>query len=724
MAGRRLCGGSDGDSVGPSPSDGSIEGMARNRRVILGLMYGYYEEALNALPLGRMPALARRLLHAGVCFGLADPVTNIIANTLRFVPDDESGDPATRPESDGARKRKRKRGARGARGQVLSKIVAGDGPYPPEAPTIAERSLEGLTTFLTSYYRYLPTWDGLRYLCLARADLLAAVRLIEADRCHRRRDGFHIRSHAVHAALRCAALSARLPNVDAFLTASAVLASPLTLIHTGNAPRHRRLSIQDVTRLSGLLEEPPNLNSSSNPMDAAATRCHHYDMKKKAAPTLRPSLWGLLLDRIHAAYLKAISRMPMRDFRSCYHHGLLRAGYCYGPFDPISNIIVNTIWYDTAFPAPEAYELDMICTPVLVRIESRSLVGLISLMLVCVSGLSEHEAMVYLLKSDLELPRAIQMAGHNGCDTSSWDATAYKAAADASYHPEVEAYVQFAMESLPMVRSAVTELLSTRTLSSSKIRNLCKLLSSSMNYPYKSLEPADELTEDALKMASSYKENYFSEQNFVRKKVEATLQSYEQAKEQYELRFICTVNKCVGRKSFRDSKHPYSHVNFWASAKHGANLTLFFAQVSNDDEDKQDDWSFCQPVLSLSTNARCCYCEFQGTRILHPIQSYCGGAMDFEKMALGTHTMDNEGIISHGKLIACGVGICGEDYIYFDPARDVKFIQAFNRSAWAAKLNWGDEIRRIKDSEKKKKLGEPDEVKKDHTANVSILMSW
>ncbi|KAF0904098.1 hypothetical protein E2562_031770 [Oryza meyeriana var. granulata] len=459
MAGRRRRGGSAGGgasagasaSAVPNLSDGSLEGMARNRRVILGLLYGYYEEALDALPLERMPALTPRLLDAGVCFGFADPVTNIIANTLCFIPG-EGGDPAGgEPGSDGARKRKR--GAR-SRGEVLSKIVAGDVPSPPEARTIAERSLEGLTTFLTSYYRYLPTWDALRYLCLSRADLLVAVHLIEVDRCHRRKDRFHIRSHAANTALKCAALSARLPNVDAFFTGSAAAFSHLT--HTVRAEnccrgrRRRRLSIQDVTRFSGLLEKPLNLNKSNNPMDHAAMRCHQYDLK--VSPTLTPSLRGLLLDRIHVVYLKAISRIPIEDFRSRYHHGLLKAGYCYGPFNPIFNIIVNTVWYDAAFPAPETYELDMVCTRIFIRIESRSLAGLINLLLARVSGLSEHDAMVYLLKSNLELPQAIRMAGQNGYDTSSWGDTAYKAAADASFHPEVEAYVQFAMESLPMVK--------------------------------------------------------------------------------------------------------------------------------------------------------------------------------------------------------------------------------------------------------------------------------
>jgi hypothetical protein len=48
-------------------------------------------------------------------------------------------------------------------------------------------------------------------------------------------------------------------------------------------------------------------------------------------------------------------------------------------------------------------------------------------------------------------------------------------------------------------------------------------------------------------------------------------------------------------KNFRDL-HPYSHV-FWAKPKDGS-LT-FFAQGSNDDEDKEHHWSFCH-MLSLS----------------------------------------------------------------------------------------------------------------------------
>jgi hypothetical protein len=72
--------------------------------------------------------------------------------------------------------------------------------------------------------------------------------------------------------------------------------------------------------------------------------------------------------------------------------------------------------------------------------------------------------------------------------------------------------------------------------------------------------------------------------------------------------------------------------------------------------------------------------------------------MDFEKMALGSHAITNARIISHGNLIACPVGILTEDYIYFDRVRDTKFIQAMNRTARLMNLNWGDEIRRARQS--------------------------
>lgn len=131
-----------------------------------------------------------------------------------------------------------------------------------------------------------------------------------------------------------------------------------------------------------------------------------------------------------------------------YHRALVNGGYCYGPFSCVTNIIVNTLWYDSTFPAMEKLEVDMICTSTFVRVESRSLRGLIKLLLTCIPEISEHDAMIYLLKNNLKVRKAIEMAGAEGWK-SSWDVSAYKAAADASFHPEPEAYVQFSTQSLP-----------------------------------------------------------------------------------------------------------------------------------------------------------------------------------------------------------------------------------------------------------------------------------
>ncbi|CAN6243212.1 unnamed protein product [Urochloa humidicola] len=203
MDGRRRRGGS------PDLSYGDPAGIAGNRSAILRAIHGHYKESLAALPLEAMPALAPRLLAAGVCFGFADPVTNIIANTISSLPDndrepdpDSSGakkrnDSEPDPDSSGAKKRKRgtmTKTAAMSREEVFSEIVAGDAASPPQTRSIAERSLEGLVTFLTSYFRYLHSWEALRYLCLAKADLLVAVRLIEIDRCYHRNDEFRIGS--------------------------------------------------------------------------------------------------------------------------------------------------------------------------------------------------------------------------------------------------------------------------------------------------------------------------------------------------------------------------------------------------------------------------------------------------------------------------------------------------------------------------------------------------
>lgn len=87
----------------------------------------------------------------------------------------------------------------------------------------------------------------------------------------------------------------------------------------------------------------------------------------------------LLLEKIHVLYLEAIEQLPRDALRRRHHRGLLHAGHCIGPADnPVSNIILNTIWYDTVFPPLAELEVDMISTKSLMRIECRSINGLLA----------------------------------------------------------------------------------------------------------------------------------------------------------------------------------------------------------------------------------------------------------------------------------------------------------------------------------------------------------
>uniref|UniRef100_K4AL21 PIR2-like helical domain-containing protein n=1 Tax=Setaria italica TaxID=4555 RepID=K4AL21_SETIT len=309
---------------------------------ILWHIYEYYKAALDRLPVEEMPALIPRLLGAGVCFGLLDPVSNIIANTLFSI-------------------------MLGRRG--LS------GPR-----TVARRSLEGLVTFLICYFRQLPVSEALHYLLLAKADLLAAVHLIEHNRGMAARL-FPISSPTTEISLKCAAMSASHPDPVLFAARSLSLASRL----------EQHLTLRNLCGKQFFLLRLNRYIRGTNSLS-------------KFPLEFTETLRTLLLEKIHVLYLRAIARLPRDDLRGRYHHGLLKAGHCFGPANaPVTNIILNTIWYDTAFPPHEEFKVDMICTSSLVRIECRSLNGLLAFLHNLFPTLSEHDALLQGTEYELHI---------------------------------------------------------------------------------------------------------------------------------------------------------------------------------------------------------------------------------------------------------------------------------------------------------------------------------
>uniref|UniRef100_A0A0E0FMN7 Uncharacterized protein n=1 Tax=Oryza nivara TaxID=4536 RepID=A0A0E0FMN7_ORYNI len=594
----------------PDVSYGNSDGIAHNRSVILGTIHGYYKEALAVLPLDDLPELAPRLVGAGVCFGFGDPTTNIIANTFSsFLPD--KPDPDHRAKSTSARQASRRHRQQ-------------QGRMPPATPPPLRRRHEPSpsdrwrASSPSSHLTSATSPPGMRSATCASptptsSSPSASSSLIAAT------------------TPRMNASSARQPDVDDFIAGSFSLASHLEFVtQTVLADRSYVLSVEKILLLSGMLKKKPRmLDKSDNPMifaDERRLRNCHTDANasgdancEKVPGGLTISLRAVLLDKIHAKYLKAISRLPMQDVRARYHRALVNGGYCYGPFSCVTNIIVNTLWYDSTFPAVEKLEVDMICTSTFVRVESRSLRGLIKLLLTCIPEISEHDAMIYLLKNNLKVAKQLKWQERKGGNPAGM--------------------------SVP-----------------TRLQRMHRFI----------LSP---------KLMYSFPLNLYL------RKIEAALRKKGYL---YDLQVICVANERVGSQmNFLDFKSPYSHVNFLARPKVGSGLKLFFAEFSNDD----DDVSFCCTVSRKSKH---------GTRIMHPahpIENYCGGDMDFTEMAHGTHELTNARIISCGKCAGNRVGMCGDDYIYFDPTRDAKFAQCMNRTASRANISWSDILKEAKGME-------------------------
>src|SRR4051812_131171 len=85
---------------------------------------------------------------------------------------------------------------------------------------------------------------------------------------------------------------------------------------------------------------------------------------------------------------------------------MIWGGYCYGPLDPVSNIIVNTIWCEQNFPPSKQFPLTMISTKLMWRVAAQSLYGLVSFLCTRYRGLTPDLAMQRLLVSGADLQAA------------------------------------------------------------------------------------------------------------------------------------------------------------------------------------------------------------------------------------------------------------------------------------------------------------------------------
>jgi hypothetical protein len=522
-----------GDGCPPGFTD---ERLKQDICVLLDHIHGFYKAALDRLP---MPSRAARLLEAGMCIGFLDPVSNIIANTIAY---NSSPTPLRRSDEEETRE------------SILSKIITDTNDkfvfevplsrHKAEGMTIARRSLDGLVTFLTSHYRYLAGTEALRYLLLAKADLLAAVRLIERDRNKKCNDelAFSIASRATKVALECAAHSARHPKPGVLVIASVIMASPNAdsiMLLAGQDPslaeflRQGHMSMDRSLDLCGKEKNKKRKRKrqrscqTSTAIESIVGSRAHNRLGSQTTFRYTQSLKLLLLGKIHGLYLQALAKLPRDDLCKRHHCSLLKGGYLYGPRDPVSNIILNTIWYGSLFPMPQEFTVDMICTEMLARIECCSLYGLVAFLRTYFPYLTEHDAVWYLFSSDADLEKAIDNVkkhGHAVCDSYQ---NAYRQAAVASWHPDPNTMVKFAMSSFKMESTKLLPILQS-TLTNGAVECLAMALphTKSDGQLNQATSSSQVLSKKQMRFISELRKKFKHDQAFFVRKVNAVLSNY------------------------------------------------------------------------------------------------------------------------------------------------------------------------------------------------------
>ncbi|XBI75433.1 hypothetical protein VPH35_068802 [Triticum aestivum] len=368
------------------------------------LIVGFYDRAFYRLPCGRIPGLLD-LLATGGCgtsLGLLDPVSNIILNTIALLPERAADAASTAPPA----AKKSKRPARNAW----------------QWHDIANRSYNSLLGFLMAYFGCLCTkQQATHYLYWADANLSLAVMLVQHDLYYAEAEALDPESDRTQAALEWAAtmaghpspsvltklMSSRLKQDDFHLLLEKQLFSaadaPLNADNVGEIDRILRVIMSPPclatiihTRKGPILHVRKSVDTMWSTTPSAGTdnpsrRCtdglEQYLKKTSCSidacdylQTLKMRLQGM----IHNFCIKALKLLPTPS--GSLMRGFLMAGHCYGSMDPVSNIIVNSIWYNShSCPLPESEHSkiekynDILDPHSLLRTQVHSLKGLMEL---------------------------------------------------------------------------------------------------------------------------------------------------------------------------------------------------------------------------------------------------------------------------------------------------------------------------------------------------------
>ncbi|KAF2912410.1 hypothetical protein DAI22_10g007700 [Oryza sativa Japonica Group] len=535
-------------------------------------------------------------------------------------------------------------------------------PTPQEALHNRSRLLSNIQALYTDTCARLAVDHSAGFCCVVLLDPSSNI-LVNAV--------LSVSDEAFQPALRLAAQVAGHPQperlVHVWMSLSSRLHQEVTVLSA------EPTNLQGVQTLLAADEEPPPAPDLEQSWSLAASRQAYHNIT--AAPCHHTS-GKVLLHAFRGFYLRSLARLPAGELRNRYHQVIVKAGHCYGPMDPVSNIILNTVWYDAAFPAAAPPPvLDMIGPHILTRIESRSMYGLISFLQSRYHHLSEHEIVQCLVACRGDLPLAADEAMVIKAGQQSPCAglqEAYEAAATAAWHPNPTAQAAFLTSCKAKLQESPAAMLllqqgGDRVLSPEDVRS--------------------HLRKKSTWPVSDGKMRSMATQRRISRNVKATLNQHflRDGKPTYSLLVICGANDSVcgpeyycskqeDYLSFAPCEYKYTHVNFLATEKTDCSPSspvLFFAEFDNKKAEGEPAIMCCKVDMPLpfAEHVRCLYCEVEGAKIVHPaLEKFHGGDKEFEEVIRGKHSLTNSRIICLNEYAVQRLYAHDEDFMYVDVA--------------------------------------------------------
>ncbi|KAK1670151.1 hypothetical protein QYE76_058310 [Lolium multiflorum] len=675
-----------------------------------GLLVDIYEEAFRRLPVEDMPEgvdTAKLVDRGGLCLGLLDPVTNIVLNTISLLPEGfETTNPSTQANSGRSRPSRwsshRRESTRDewdavagrssrcllefmrlyfgmlseeqacrylvwARADLAMAVLLVEHelyaarPAPPDPRSGRTRNSLRLAATRVNH----PCPDQLvslatAWLPLERLGILAPILRQEGRgnkfTVHDVKTVLQVLRHHISAMTTLPPS----PTLEEGTTSCADLGDGriayITVVQRAgdHIASLRRPQDMDSTLSSYSTDAAPPGTMTNLPRDSPCLFVRSLEAADADVCPYVRSLEMSLYGAIHGFYLRALAMLPSHAARQ-HVRGVLLAGHCYGPMDPVSNIVLSAVWYDTNFPLPEADRRtqphDILDTVAILRAMSRSLHGLVAL-LHATSGqrLPLHEILKYLCYAQCDL--SVMLQPHLLQDGSC--PNPFVAAATAAEHPQASSVAAFfaslSPTKLDKLRSLMTSATANNTALSreslTQIHTILKEETPAMMIQ-RPLSHRRKLSNTALRILATKREAYHHQQSFLRPTIEQLLREYARShpfEPKYELDFICGVALAEQRY----------HVNFMATSNSTFRNSLFFAEFRGTYITIAKT-PFCCP-LPQPYDMGCCYYGRESAR----------------KIAYPDHSIDylSSGI-THGGLDDTE-NTLDTDFLYFDSERDVE----------------------------------------------------